>query len=82
MENDLRIIRELRGLSIRKLSVLTGINRGKLSEIENGIRRPTLQHILAIEKVLDHEITFTYRIPVDLKKDLGSGKSLLDVEGL
>ncbi len=66
MENNLREIREKRHLSIRDVEKGTGINRGKLSEIENGIRKPTYDQRLQLNTFFDEEIKFWIKLPVIL----------------
>lgn len=39
----LREVREERGHSLRELAAATGIDRGYLSQIENGLRCPTVR---------------------------------------
>ena len=41
LETNIKALRDTKGIGIRALSKLTGINRGRLSVIENGIYHPT-----------------------------------------
>lgn len=45
--------RRIMGVSIRELAELTGINRGDLSKIENGIQAPTPDQARPILFVVD-----------------------------
>lgn len=45
--------RSIMGVSIRELAELTGINRGDLSKIENGIQAPTPDQARRILFVVD-----------------------------
>lgn len=49
----MRSIREARGLSLRQLEELTGINRGVWSQIENGHLLPQARHLAALDAALD-----------------------------
>lgn len=68
MRTNLRDIRKSKSLTIRDVESGTGINRGKLSEIENGIRRPTIEQRLALEDFLDtkpNELKWWALVPID-----------------
>jgi XRE family transcriptional regulator, regulator of sulfur utilization len=49
----LRALREARGLSVSRLAVLSGLGKGTLSELETGLRNPTLQTLFAVTTALD-----------------------------
>ncbi|HEY1700313.1 MAG TPA: helix-turn-helix domain-containing protein [Trebonia sp.] len=49
----LRAARRERGLSVGALAAAAGIGKGSLSEIENGIRNPTLGTLYALAGALD-----------------------------
>jgi len=51
-ENPIRVFREHRGLSIRKLAEAAGISAGYLSDIETGKRTGTTATIKALAEVL------------------------------
>lgn len=48
----LRELRTDRGLSLRQLQERTGINRGCLSQLENGKRVPEAAHLVALSVAL------------------------------
>jgi transcriptional regulator with XRE-family HTH domain len=65
VENDLRLIRKHKKLSIRDVEAGTGVTRGRLSEIERGIRKPSLDERLAIDDFLEQPVKYWYKIPAD-----------------
>lgn len=50
---SLRELRERHGMSLRDLQAATGINRGCLSQLENGKRVAELPHLLALSEALE-----------------------------
>lgn len=50
---ELCLIRERRGLSIREMSVESGVSREAISAIERGDRYPSLQTLEALVRVLN-----------------------------
>lgn len=54
--NPLRIWRQERGLSIRELERLTGINRGRLSIYERGVPVPIEDMRKITQALLDGEV--------------------------
>lgn len=50
---SLRELRLERGLSLRRLEDLTGVNRATWSRIENGKLLPELEHIAALAAALE-----------------------------
>jgi transcriptional regulator with XRE-family HTH domain len=48
----LRAVREARGLSLADLARNTGLDKGELSKIERGLRRPTFHALVAICRAL------------------------------
>jgi transcriptional regulator with XRE-family HTH domain len=66
VENNLRDVRESKRLTIRDLESATGISKSHLSEIENGIRKPTPEERLKLESHFGvGVIRYWYRIPAD-----------------
>lgn len=53
---ELSLIRERRGLSIRDLSAESGVSREAISAIERGVRYPSLQTLEALAHVLNISI--------------------------
>lgn len=49
----LRAARHERGLSLASLAAAAGVGKGSLSEIENGVRNPTLSSLYALANALD-----------------------------
>jgi len=64
METNVRVLREAKSLSIRELSTLTGINRGRLSIIERGIYHPTNSEVESIVSVLGEPVEIWHRVPI------------------
>ena len=54
------------GLSLRKLSELTGISRTRLNDIENEKRSPTLNELERIANILDVKVESLYKIKSSL----------------
>ena len=50
---ELRAVRERRGLSIRETARRAGISSEAISDIERGLRYPTLRSLEALAHVLD-----------------------------
>jgi transcriptional regulator with XRE-family HTH domain len=50
--NRLRAARRERGLSVGALAAAAGVGKGSLSEIENGIRNPTLSTLYSVANTL------------------------------
>lgn len=50
---DLSLIRERRGLSIRDLAAESGVSREAISAIERGVRYPSLQTLEALARILN-----------------------------
>jgi transcriptional regulator with XRE-family HTH domain len=60
--NNVRLIRESRGLSQEELSQLSGISQNSISRIENGIRKPrrgTLEKLAKALEVEDPDVLMT-----------------------
>lgn len=51
-ESHVKEYREKRGYTVRELSKLTGISVGHLSDIENGVKIPSVILAYRLEKVL------------------------------
>jgi transcriptional regulator with XRE-family HTH domain len=66
LENNLRKLRKNKHLTIRDVEAATGINRGKLSEIENGIRRPSYDQRVALNDFIGEDVAFWVKMPVNL----------------
>lgn len=49
----LQVIRRKDGTSLRQLSILSGIAKGHLSDLENGYRQPTPQIIATLSEALN-----------------------------
>jgi transcriptional regulator with XRE-family HTH domain len=49
----LRELRQARGLSVSKLAAQSGLGKGTVSELETGLRNPTLETLFAVTKALD-----------------------------
>lgn len=58
VDNNVRTLRKSRGLSIREMSSLTKINKGRLSEIENLRRIPDATQLERLKEVLGEEVSF------------------------
>ena len=54
------------GLSLRKLSELTGISKTRLNDIENEKRSPTLNELERIANILDVKVESLYKIKSSL----------------
>ena len=61
-ENHVKEYREKRGYTVRELSKLTGISVGHLSDIENGVKIPSVILAYRLEKVLKCSIWDLFRI--------------------
>lgn len=64
MENNLRKLRKARNISLRALEQMTGINRGQLSEIERGVRKPTYDQRLLLNDIFEDKLRFWVRVAV------------------
>lgn len=69
MDNNIRELRRDKGLSIAALSKRSGINKGRLSEIERGIRDLYNDECTALKNALgvDH-IDMYVKVPVEPRK--------------
>ena len=54
------------GLSLRKLSELTGISKTRLNDIENERRSPTLDELEWIANILEVKIESLYKVKSSL----------------
>ena len=56
-------IREQRNLSLRDLASMSDLSHATISYIERGLRKPTIDVLIAIAEALNVEITelYTYR---------------------
>lgn len=61
-ENHVKEYREKRGYTVRELSKLTGISVGHLSDIENGVKIPSVILAYRLEKVLKCSIWDLFHI--------------------
>jgi len=61
---DLKQFRESAGMSLTDLQDLTGISKGALSRLENGLGNPTLATVQRIAKTLGVDITIHVSSPV------------------
>ena len=59
--SDIKTIRKKKGITQKKLSEMTGINRVSLAKIENGITEPLLSTIRKILVALDRDIKIVHR---------------------
>jgi transcriptional regulator with XRE-family HTH domain len=66
LESDMRALRKAAGLSIRGLETATGINRGKLSQLENGIMLPNEEQVRKIARVIGKRPRWTIRTTVEI----------------
>ena len=55
-------VRIKEGLSLRKLSELTGISKTRLNDIENEKRSPTLEELEKIAEIINTNIESLYSI--------------------
>jgi len=69
VETNITALRKAKGLGIRALSDLTGINRGRLSIIERGIYHPTNSEVEKIVEVLGEPIEIWHRVPILPRED-------------
>ena len=53
---ELKMEREERGITLRKLMEMTGINNGNLSKIENGGRGMNLENLVRIAKAMSIKV--------------------------
>lgn len=76
-----RAARRDRGLGLGALAEQAGIGKGSLSEIENGVRNPTLSTLYALARALDVPLStlLAERAGTDLASP-GIGARLLDTE--
>ena len=58
--------RTKKGLSLRKLSELTGIRKTRLNDIENEKRSPTLNELERIANILEVKIESLYKVKSSL----------------
>lgn len=66
---NIKRIREKQNISIRKLSLLTGLSRTYLSNLENNKRvNPTLSSLSAISTVLNVDIKELFYSDIELNK--------------
>ena len=65
MENNLRDLRKSEGLTLRQVEALTNINKAHLSEIENGVRRPTYDERMSLNKLYDDKVKWWHKVPAD-----------------
>lgn len=66
---NIKRIREKQNISIRKLSLLTGLSRTYLSNLENNKRvNPTLSSLSAISTVLNVDIKKLFYSDIELNK--------------
>lgn len=66
---NIKRIREKQNISIRKLSLLTGLSRTYLSNLENNKRvNPTLSSLSAISTVLNIDIKELFYSDIELNK--------------
>jgi len=56
MENNIKVIRERKGLEQKELAQLVGISYWWMNHVENGKKRPSIRTIAKIAKVLDVSI--------------------------
>lgn len=61
-ENHVKEYREKRGYTVRELSKLTGISVGHLSDIENGVKIPSVILAYRLEKALKCSIWELFHI--------------------
>lgn len=54
--NSLKTIRELKGYTQLEISVLTGISKGQISEIERGLRYPSLPLLIKLKQIYGEKI--------------------------
>lgn len=59
-------VRIKEGLSLRKLSELTGISKTRLNDIENEKRSPTLDELERIANILEVRIESLYKVKSSL----------------
>ncbi len=57
--------RKARGLTGPELAERTGYDQGTISALETGSRRPNIDHLVAIAKVLDVSLPQLFRSPDD-----------------
>ena len=63
MKTNIKALRDTQGISIRALSKLTGINKGKLSYIERGIHHPDNSEVELITEALGAPIEMWVAVP-------------------
>ena len=56
-------IRYDKNISVRKLSLLSGVSKTTINDIENGRRYPNIKHLHDIAKALDMHIDDLYDSP-------------------
>ena len=61
LQTKLMMLRKQRGITLSRLSEMTGLNRSNLSLIERGLREPGIEMFQKILDALDAELTITLR---------------------
>ena len=63
IECNIKDLRQDKGWTLSQLAQYAGINKGRVSEIENGVRRPTRAEKCKLEDALDFEIRQWVSVP-------------------
>ncbi len=66
--NNLKRLREEKGLSLRELADKTGISKSSLSDYENALSDPSLTNIIIIAEYFDEDIGWLIGEAPRLKK--------------
>lgn len=59
--NELKEIRESRGLSQFQLSILSGVNQSNISRIERGVESPTLATLERLARAMDMKLVIEFK---------------------
>jgi len=57
----IKVLRKERGYSLNKLSLQSGLSKGYLSKIENGINTPTITTMARIATALEVDVTYFFQ---------------------
>jgi transcriptional regulator with XRE-family HTH domain len=63
MRCNVKDLRDRKQLSLSGLALEAGLNKGRVSEIERGIRRPTQTEKQALEEALGSEVIQWIEVP-------------------
>ena len=64
MDNNIRYVRKLRGLTMKELGERVGVGESSISQYETGKREPDNETLLKIAEALDTTVDFLLRVSI------------------